>query len=115
MEAMGLALHSLEPFDKHSWEKYFAVVQTLNEHNWVECHADPALSELLMKDAESWGVFWEMEDAEALVDFNSDRFEDEINSTIAEILYAWGEADAVTAGKAYGHFWDTLMTYPDAE
>jgi len=29
------------------------------------------------------------------------------------MLTAWTTGDAVMAGKAYGHFWDVLMTYPE--
>jgi len=30
MDAMGMALHSLDPFDQPAWEKYFGVVELLN-------------------------------------------------------------------------------------
>ena len=31
---------------------------------------------------------------------------------VGYILEGWGEADAVKAGKAYGHFWYLLMSDP---
>jgi len=81
-EAMGQALQSLSPFDQYSWDKNFAVVQLLNEFNWVHCHENEELSALLQKDTESWGAFWEKENALEIMDYNSDLFKDEVDCTI---------------------------------
>ena len=97
-EAMGQALQALSPFDQYSWDKNFAVVQLLNEYNWVHCHNNEELSELLQKDANSWGAFWEQENAEEIMDHNSELFKEEVDCTVEEILTAWELGDAVTAG-----------------
>jgi len=40
-------LQSLKPYDYYSWDKYFGVVQQLNQYNWVDCHEYEGLSDLL--------------------------------------------------------------------
>ena len=81
-EAMGQALQALSPFDQYLWDKNFAVVQLLNEFNWVHCHDNDELAALLQKDAESWGAFWELENAQEISDYNSDLYKEEVSSTI---------------------------------
>jgi len=53
-----------------------------------------------------------MEDAEAIVDMNNEKYAKEVEETIDAILMNWELGDAMMAGRAYGHFWDMLMTYP---
>ena len=49
----------------------------------MDCYeADDELSELLSKDAESWAAFWELEDANEIFDINSERYKEEIDTTV---------------------------------
>ena len=76
----------------------------------MHCDDYEGLSDLLRKDAASWGNFWAQGNAEEIVEMNTERFREEVDSTISSIIAGWEMGDAVMAGKAYGHFWDTLMT-----
>ena len=70
---------------------------------------------MLGNDGECWNNFWEMENADEIFDLNSERFSEEIEATIEKILTGWEYGDAIMAGRAYGHFWDVLLTYKNSE
>ena len=78
----------------------------------MNCHEDEDISELLNQDAESWAAFWELEEADEIFEINSERYREEIDTTIEQMLAGWAHGDAVMAGQAYGHYWDVLMTNP---
>ena len=48
----------------------------------MNCHEDSELSELLNKDADSWGAFWALEDANEIFEVNSERYRDDIDLTV---------------------------------
>lgn len=84
-------------------------MQLLNKHNWGFCFENEGLAELLRRDTEAWDGFWSQENANLIIDANTDRFREEIEGTVAQIQAGWYMADAVLAGQAFAHFWDVLM------
>lgn len=65
---------------------------------------------MLVRDSNAWTDFWSQENAIDIVDSNTDRFQDEVEITVSQILEGWSVGDAVMAGSAFAHFWDVLMT-----
>lgn len=63
-----------------------------------------------MRDSNAWGDFWSQENAIDIIDLNTERFEEEIENTVSQMLEGWSAGDAVMAGSAFAHFWDVLMT-----
>ena len=48
----------------------------------MNCHEDEDISELLNQDAESWTAFWDLEEADEIFEINSERYREEIDTTI---------------------------------
>lgn len=94
---------------KFIFDKYFAAIQVLDQHNWAPCYEDKELMEFAGKFVQWWGTFWSQTDVEKKVGENIRLYGKEIGEAVQMTQKSWADEDFATAGQNYAKMWTLLM------